>query len=98
MRVIAHDESNRTLAAAAVMAIARSDRVRFEELVLVDDYGRDPVAAGRTLAARVNAAGPDVRWLCVMPAGPAATAPSCCAVLHADQGADADHRRRRRVP
>lgn len=80
--VIAHDESNETLAAAAVMAIA-SDRVRFET-VLVDDYGRDPVAAGRTLAARVNAAGPDVRCLCVMPDGLHGNCTELLRVLHAD--------------
>jgi hypothetical protein len=65
--VIADDQSNETLAATAVMAIA-SDRVRFETC-LIDDYGRDPVAAAAALAARVNSAGPEVRCLCVMPDG-----------------------------
>ncbi len=50
---------------AAVMAIA-SDRVRFETF-LVDDYAADPARAGRALAAQINAAGPDVRGLCLLP-------------------------------
>lgn len=78
--VIADDESNETLAAAAVMVIA-SDRIRFETC-LIEDYGRDPVAAGAALAARVNAAGPDVRCLCVMPDGLHGNCTDLLAALH----------------
>ena len=75
--VIADDESNEALAAAAVMAIA-STRVRFETF-LFDDYARDPEGAARALAAQVNAAGLDARCLCVMPDG---LRGNCTQLLH----------------
>lgn len=78
--VIAADSSNETLAAAAVMAIA-SDRVRFETC-LIEGYGADPAAAGRALAARVNAAGADVRCVCVMPDGLQGNCTDFLRVLH----------------
>jgi hypothetical protein len=64
--VIAADDSNETLAATAVMAVA-SDRMQFATF-LVDDYGTDSSGAGRRLADAVNRCR-DVRCLCVMPDG-----------------------------
>ncbi len=76
--VIADDESNETYAAASVMVVA-SDRIRFTTF-LIDDYGRDPIEAGRRLAALVNAAGDDARCLCVLPDG---LHGNCTQLLHA---------------
>lgn len=76
--VIAADESNETLAAAAVMVVA-SDRIRFTPFLL-EDYGRASADAGRRLAALVNAAGADARCLCLMPDG---LQGNCTAMLQA---------------
>lgn len=80
--IIAHDDSNETLAAVAVMLVA-SDRIRFET-VLCEDYGADPEGVGRRLAAIVNAAGANARGLCLMPDGLHGDCTALLRALHAD--------------
>lgn len=79
--VIAEDDSDETLAVAAVMVIA-SDRVRFTTFLL-EEYGADSVAAGRRLAALVNASPADGRCLCVMPDGLQGNCSAMLQALHA---------------
>lgn len=79
--VIAGDDSNETLAAAAVLAVA-SDHVRFTPYLL-EDYGDDSAAAGRRLAALVNDT-PDARCLCVMPDGLQGNCSAMLQALHHD--------------
>ena len=80
--IIANGESDESLAAVAVMAIA-SDRIRFRSF-LVEDYGRDPEAAGRQIAALVNAEGAAARCLWLMPDGLHGNCTTLLRTLHAE--------------
>lgn len=80
--IIANEESDESLAAVAMMAIA-SDRIRFHPF-LVEDYGCDPEAAGRQLAALVNAEGAAARCLWLMPDGLHGNCTTLLRTLHAE--------------
>jgi hypothetical protein len=78
--VIAHDHSDESLGAVAVMAIA-SDRIGFRAF-LFEGYGTDPESVGRQLAELVNAEGAEARCLWLMPDGLQGDCTALLAALH----------------